>query len=135
MKNTGKGSEADFEARLLARYGKCVFIYRIPDQADSYGRNARLVLEDPRPSDYIVTINGVMAYAECKSTHEPRFAKSMLRARQLGAMKRQIAAGGNYDVYVHDKTNDRWYVVSGYEFLAEPERKSWKFSELREWKL
>jgi hypothetical protein len=137
MKNTGKPSEQEFEERLLLRYGKRCFIYRITDQAHSVGKAGKVsgIKEDARPSDFIVTIEGTTFYAEVKSTHEPRFAKDMLTIVQKATLKQQIVAGGRYDVYVHDMVGDKWYIVSGAEFLAEPDRKSWKWSEMQPWNL
>jgi len=69
VKNTGTDSEDDFELRIKRAYGKRAFIYRVTDSKEVRGRSGKAAFTKAQPSDYIVTIEGKMFYAEVKSSN------------------------------------------------------------------
>lgn len=110
-KNTGKPSEREFEAHF-DRKGKQAFYYRIPDAAEVYGRVGSIGLTRPAPSDYVLVFDGVTSFAEVKSTQsKTSFPFSILRTPQSAAAKQVLAAGGTYDVYLHDLTHNHWFKI------------------------
>lgn len=132
MKNTGAPSEQQFEDLMLATYGKRVYCYRIPDAKDAYGLNGHAVITEPRPSDYIVTANGDMFYAEVKSTVSKTHAVFKLRKGQTAAITRQIAAGGKYFVFVHSIHHGKWYKLPFHEFKTVP---TWSWNDLAKYRI
>jgi penicillin-binding protein-related factor A (putative recombinase) len=112
--NTGKPSEATFEA-FWESLGKAAFCKRVTDSAEIQGRNRHLkarVTVPKQGSDYIVTLNGRMFYAEVKSTSDPKaFRRSLITDVQLGTARRQCAAKGEYFFFVHRLPTDTWYMV------------------------
>lgn len=132
MKNTGKPSQQQFEDLLHAKYGKLVFIHRITDAAEVRGmNNNKFARVKKQPSDYLLTINGEMQYAEVKSTHGTRISRSCLESGQYAACKQQLAAKGRYDVFVHALRTGRWYRLPGTLFInSPPTTKSWSFDDL-----
>src|SRR5262245_53215631 len=108
-RNTGQPSQTIFEAMMTARFGTKVFVHRITDAAEVHGMNKRAVIVKEQPSDYIVTANGDMHYAEVKSTTDDRFKKSLIRKGQLIAARKQVAARGGYFFYVHALSISRWF--------------------------
>lgn len=108
-RNTGKGSEKQFEALLRNAYGKQVHIFRIVDSAEVKGRTGK-ALDKKMPSDYIVTAVGRMYYAEVKSTDAATsFSFSCIQSGQKKAMIQQRAAGGDYFVFIHRRPTDEWF--------------------------
>ena len=132
MKNTGAPSEQQFEDLMLATYGKRVYLYRIEDAKAAYGLNNRAVKTNARPSDYIVTANGDMFYAEVKSTVSPTHAAFKLRKGQTVAITRQIAAGGKYYVFVHSIHHGKWYKLPFHEFKTVP---TWRWHDLEQYRI
>jgi len=129
-KNTGTPSERIFVATLEKYWRKKVFIFRLADAAAAFGRTGRLGLKDKQPSDYIITENGEMYYAEMKSsTDKSRFALKNISSGQIGAAKRQIAAGGKYYFYLHQLSDDRWFKVPA-QVLLDTNKSSIRWDEL-----
>lgn len=126
-RNTGTGSEKIFEDQLLKHHGTKVYAYRFEDAKETRGLNGgKAVLVSPRPADYVVTINGVMFYAEVKSSTNARNATFKLRPGQKAAMRRQIAAGGEYRIYFHCIPRDEWYCIPANDLL-DRDRMSFTF--------
>ena len=123
-RNTGKLSEAIFNAHW-ASYGKRAFCRRVTDSAEIQGRNPHIkqrITVPKQPSDYLVTVNGTMFYAEVKSTQKGTgFKKSMLTDVQLGSCRQQVAAEGQYIVFFHHLAKDDWYAIPGALILEYPE--------------
>ena len=110
-RNTGKPSEAFFE-EVLTRLGKRAYFHRIADAAEVRGRTGRIGFTRPAPSDYIVTIDGKTSYSEVKSSTDLKaFRFSLLRSTQSAAAVQVIGAGGEYYVYIHSLSYDRWYRI------------------------
>lgn len=128
-KNTGKPSEKEF-ALIFAKLGKKVFVHRVVDSAEIRGRLGKGWVRE-MPSDWIVTENGVMYYAETKSTmSKVSFRVSSMTTGQKAAAKRQFAAGGLYFVFVHRLATGDWYKVPA-EFLLTSGKTTFKWAELQ----
>lgn len=136
MKNTGKPSQTQFEDMLRAKHGKLVYIHRMTDAAEVRGLNkGKFSLVKAQPSDYLITINGEMAYAEVKSTVGRRISRSCLEAGQLAACRQQLAAKGRYYVFVHFLGSGLWYRLPGSLFIeSPPTTKSWTEHDLNTWR-
>ncbi|WP_454287288.1 hypothetical protein [Rhizobium arsenicireducens] len=110
-KNTGKPSEEAFEA-AWNRIGKRAYFYRIPDAAEHYGRAGKIIHARPTPSDYILTVDGLTAYAEVKSTqNRTSLPFSLLKKGQTVAGRQVLAAGGVYLIFAHNLLTDTWYRI------------------------
>lgn len=127
MRNSGKPSEADFEAELTKRFGKDYYLLRLRDMSDTRAR-----VSFTQPADFVLTLpfEG-MAYAEVKSTYDDSLHKSMFRPAQLQGMKRQLAAGGEYWIFIQHLPDKLWYICDAEQILGG--RKSWGFSEMEKW--
>lgn len=138
VKNTGTSSEDEFELILRRAYGKKVFIYRVTDSKEVRGRsNSKTAFTKAQPSDYIVTEDGRMYYAEVKSSNnKTSFPFSQISTVQWGSSKRQYIAGGCYFFFLHNVNTNNWYKVPAFAFHNH-DRKSFKWEELEEfkWKL
>lgn len=140
-RNDGKSSEELFEDHLTAG-GKTTYWFRPTDTRDligqARGRGMRVAATTAKknPSDYVVTENGEMFYAEAKSCNNATsFPFSNFEANQLGGMRQQIAAGGNYFVFIHNLLTDTWYKVPAAVIMATRETKqSIKWTELETFK-
>lgn len=134
--NTGKNSEELFEELLKRKYGKKVFIHRVTDTSEVRGRSGAGFTK-PQPSDYIVTEDGEMYYAEVKSSNgKVSFPFGDITTTQIGTAKRQRLAGGNYYFFIHSLVFDKWFKVPG-DVILDHQRKSlkWKEMEKYQWEL
>jgi penicillin-binding protein-related factor A (putative recombinase) len=130
MKNTGAPSQIEFEAMLRRQYGKRVFIHRVTDSKEVTGMNKRAAFTKAQPSDYVITADGQMFYAEVKSTTKDRWSLSKIEKGQRAACVQQIAAGGTYWLYIHFVVPNEWYRVPG-EYLLAAKEKSWSRDDLK----
>lgn len=141
MKNTGKTSQETWELKTRVRHGKLCFIHRLADASDLTGLNRGLskkktgfVATLKLPSDYLVTIDGVMFYAEVKSSQNATsFPFANFEEGQWQAMRQQRAARGEYWVFIHNLNTDFWYRVPGNLILNTKDdgRMSLKWDELK----
>ena len=135
MKNDGKSAEAGFLARKLAKPG--VVVERFWDARDLRGRNGgRAVADFPKPSDFLVTEDGSIHYAEVKSTqNKNRFSFSQLEPAQRSACLRQAAVGGDYRIYVFSFELGAWFLLSATQFAAKVHdgQASITFEEMKPW--
>lgn len=133
-KNTGKDSEDIFEEALNKNYGKNAFLHRLTDTAEaSRGGKIKVKIRET-PSDFILTLDGIMLYLEVKSSsNKTSFPFANFTTGQIRAMRRQAAAGGTYAVYIHNKLTDGWFSISGREVinLLDQGVKSIKWTELK----
>lgn len=134
QRNDGKSAEAGFLA-IMGRQGAVV--ERFWDQADLRGRNGgRPVGDYPKPSDYLVTLNGLLQYAEVKSTvHKTSFSFHCIQPGQSSAALRQARVHGPYNFYIYSFHHAQWYIMPCKQYaatLAEG-RASLKFEELSPW--
>lgn len=134
--NTGKSSEALFDNTIASVYGIKGHVHQFYDAAYLHGLNKRPVLAPEQPSDRLVTVNGVMFYAEVKSVSKgASWPFSMIQTGQLRAAKLQLLAGGDYFFFVHDLQTDTFYVVHAKEVFDSLEAgiKSLKWSQMKAW--
>ena len=135
MKNDGTKSEELFEGMVKLAYPDA-FLYRIADQKElSRGNKLKGVVTRATPSDYILTIDRDMCYAEVKScSNETSFPFSQFTPGQNAAMVKQRKAGGRYWIWIHNLLTDTWYFTQGYLVLAARAegKKSFKWSEMRQ---
>lgn len=109
--NNGVKAEELFEQIILHRYGKTAFLHSLVDTKEIKGMTGTGFAR-ASPSDYLLTVDGVMEYAEVKSCQKRvSFPFSNFTPSQNAAMVRQTAAGGKYNIYIYNITTERWYVV------------------------
>lgn len=134
--NTGQDAEKEFEQKLTLKYGKKVFIERLPDTKSIKGSIKNGFIQG-RPSDYILTIDGEMCYAEVKSCGDKTsFPFSNIRKDQWKAAIQQVAAGGVYLFFIKNTNTNQWFVVEARTILEKKkERNSIKWTELQTWVL
>lgn len=133
VKNDGSMSERLFEEIMKSR-GKSVNVYRLPD-TKQIKQEFQHAFVRAAPSDYIVTEDGEMYYAEVKSSSDGRasFTFNHITPSQWAAMVKQRAAGGKYFLFIHNITTETWYKVPANAILRihdEEKRKSVKWTEL-----
>ena len=133
IKNDGKTSEGIFEDAMEAR-GYAVF--RLRDKRDLHGLNKRSVAAFGQPSDYIVVAPGGAFLAEVKSSlNKTSFSYDCFTVAQKSAMARchMRRVGHLYLVYIHNLSNDEWYLATGYDIVEGIKAgiKSTKWSNLR----
>ena len=135
-KNDGKEAERGFLA-VFERRG--AVIERFYDQADLRGRNGGKAVGDfPKPADFLVTYDGLLHYAEVKSTtSKTSFSFHCIRPAQSSAALRQARVGGPYVFYIYAYETATWYVMScsDYARALQEGRASLKFSELKQWQI
>lgn len=111
--NTGKPAEAHFVNTLNNLYGVQARVVRFEDASDLHGMNGRAVKTSKKPSDYLVTVRGVMEYAEVKSSVDlTSFRFSNISTDQLKEAIFQRLAGGRYTFYVYSVTRDTFYTLT-----------------------
>lgn len=118
-------------------HGKSVFVERISDTRDVKGRSGGAGSQRAVPSDFLVTYNGKMFYAEVKSTHnKTSYPFADIRASQWRAALRQIAAKGEYWFFIKNCVTKKWYIVPAEIMLAlrEGKRKSVEWETLEDYK-
>jgi hypothetical protein len=129
-RNTGKPSQTIFETMMTARFGIRAYVYQLTDAAEVHGMNAgQSILVKKQPSDFVVTLDGDMHYAEVKSTIGDCFKKSLIKKGQLIAARKQVAARGGYFFYVHALTIGRWFKLPA-SLILNSAKASWKWGEL-----
>lgn len=135
MKNTGKPAEEAFLRRLKANPG--VVVERFWDQSDLRGLNGgRAVGDYPKPSDFLVTENGLLSYREVKSVQSSTsFPFSNIESGQRSAALRQAAVGGPYYFHLFSFGLGKWFIMSAEKFrsVLDTGKSSVKFKELPEW--
>jgi hypothetical protein len=104
-----------FEKELISRWeslGKRAWYYRFDDVADLFGLNKTVVLDFPKPADFLMTYNGWTSLIECKATKDAKgFRTSLMRKFQVIAATRMVAAQGNYFVAVKRMLDGAVYFV------------------------
>lgn len=86
-----------------------------------------------QPSDYVVTLNGEVFFAEVKSTSdELTFHFSNIRRGQWNASRRITRAGGKYLFFIKSLHWDQWYCVPAQVLHANP-TKSMRWTQLKDY--
>ena len=136
MRNDGKDAERAFLGKMK-RAGAVV--ERFWDQSDLRGINkGRAVADFAKPSDFLVTLDENIHYAEVKSVQSATsFPFSNLESGQTSAALRQAAVGGDYRFYIFSFGLGDWFVMPASQFaLAVAAGKaSIKFNTLTKWNL
>jgi len=135
VSNLGHTSQKIFED-YWETLGKNAFLHRVTDQAEVNGRSDARVRArvKAQPSDYLLTWNGEMCYAEVKScSSKTSFPFSQIEAGQWVAAKKQVTAGGNYYFFIHALFIGRWFMVPAQAILDHKER-SMKWSKMEEYR-
>lgn len=92
----GNVFQDEFQTMWLA-LGKLACASRFTDASDLYGLNKKLVMDFPKPADFLITYNGWTALCECKATKDMKgFPVGNVRRGQMIAATRMVAAKGNY---------------------------------------
>lgn len=132
MRNDGKQSEEIFDDAWTV-LGKRAHVFTFVDTAKATGMNRKKVNTGAQPSDRLVTFEGVIHYAEIKSSIDPDVFKfSLLRPTQSAYAAFVLAAGGPYFVYFHSLPYDRWFRIP-YQVIKDAKaagRGSLKIEEL-----
>lgn len=136
MKNNGKDAEAGWLA-IVKRNGGIV--ERFWDQADLRGRNGgKAVGAFAQPSDFLLTLRGLLEFAEVKSTTDRGgFSFGKLQPAQSSCALRQARVNGPYNFYIFSYHLSQWFVMPCKQYAAvlDEGRKSVKFKELAPWNL
>lgn len=137
MKNDGNDADSAFVARINAMPN--TIVQRFYDQSDLRGLNGgRAVGDFAKPSDYIITLNGRVSYAEVKSIQgHVSFPFGNIEGGQRSAALRHAAVGAGdcFVFYIFSFGTSRWYTMSADEFAAtlNEGKKSIKLEELNQW--
>ena len=134
MRNDGKEAERAFLAKMQ-RPG--VVIERFWDASDLRGLNGgRAVGDFPKPSDFLVTENGQIHYAEAKSVQSATsFPFANIERGQRSAALRQAAVGGCYRIYIFSYGLGQWFIMPATQLkeCLDTGRSSVKFKDLITW--
>lgn len=134
MRNTGKDAEKAFLARMN-RAG--VVVERFWDQADLRGLNGgRAVADFPKPSDFLITEDGNIHYAEVKSVQSATsFPFANIERGQRLASLRQVQVGGDYRFYLFSYGLGQWFLMHATQFAKalDEGKASLKFKDLTAW--
>ena len=135
MRNDGKKAEEFFEQYWDTKPG--ADCERVTDSRALRGLNGgRAVGDFPKPSDYLVTDEGLLHYAEVKSTEKSTvFPFSCIRPEQRAKALTMASIGGPYLFYIYSFGLSKWFIMSAKVFAeaVKAERKSIKFEELVPW--
>jgi hypothetical protein len=135
MRNDGRKAEVFFEQYWDTRPG--ADCERVTDSKALRGLNGgRAVGDFPKPSDYLVCDNGLLHYAEVKSTDKTtRFAFCDVRPAQKAKALTMAKIGGPYFFYIYSFGLGKWFVMSAKTFAEAvgQDRKSITFEELPTW--
>lgn len=115
--NNWVNAEEEFESWFS---GKEHFVYKFEDARAVMGAlKSRKVFVQGRPSDYLVTSNGVTFFAEVKSCeNSTSFAFSNIQKAQWKCAIRMVAAKGLYFFYIRREPERIWYKVPGAFFVS-----------------
>lgn len=135
MHNDGKSPEQAFLKRMKAKPG--TVIERFWDQADLRALNkGRAVGDFPKPSDFLVTEDGNIHFAEVKSVQSATsFPFANIERGQKSAALRQALAGGDYRFYLFSFGLGQWFIMRAAQFAAARDagKASIKFKDLPTW--
>lgn len=130
MTRTWQSVEEQFKSWWI---GKDKFCFQFHDTRAAMGASgSKRVFTAPHPSDFLVTDNGEMFYAEVKSFAGSSFNFSNVRPNQWSAARQQTAAGGKYFFYLFSTGNEIWFKIEARFLLSiyDEGRKSVKVTEI-----
>jgi penicillin-binding protein-related factor A (putative recombinase) len=118
--------------------GKSSFVYQFEDTREAMGiSRSKRVFTKARPSDYLVTSDGVTFFAEVKSNSDAvSFALSGIQIGQWNCCRRVVAAKGGYFFFIRNENDGQWYRIPAIFFvtLQDSNVKSVKWSLIEEFK-
>lgn len=104
-------------------FGKQAYVHRFVDTSDIRARfQSKTIAHLPKqPADYHVTVKGAFPfYAEVKGTkNKSSFSYRNFEQSQLAAMKRVVAAGGDYKVFIYHVDKNCWFHVAANLILLD----------------
>ena len=141
MRKPWQITEAAFDERLRAAFGKHVHIHAFTDAAKvrgfMKGVSGGTVVKGtslPQPADRLVTVKGVTFYCDVKHCEDPvSFSFSGIQPAQWSAGKQVTIAGGRYCFAIYAKARDEWFLVP-YQIINTHARKSIRWDELANFK-
>lgn len=112
-------------------------IHRFNDTKDASLENFRksernLTVMKSTPSDFIITENSVMYFAEVKTTISTVGVTSSLFKQQAKERTLILSAGGKYFYFIYSVATAQWFKVPGQYISENPNR---KWSELSQYKI
>lgn len=114
--------------------GKKVFLYAFEDTREARKTGgSKKIFTKARPSDYLVTQDGVTFFAEVKSTeNKTAFPFSMIKPMQWTAAIACTLAGGIYLFFIRSEAKNIWYKVPASLIIEtfNNKRKSLTWTEL-----
>ena len=135
MRNDGSKAERFFENHWDSKPG--ADCERITDSKALRGLNGgRSVGDFPKPSDYLICDDGLLHYAEVKSTEKTtRFAFCDIRPAQKAKAMTMASVGGPYFFYIYSFGRGKWFIMPCKQFAdaVREGRKSITFEELVPW--
>lgn len=110
-------AQEEFESWFV---GKTHFVYQFEDARAVMGAlKSRKVFVQGRPSDYLVTSDGVTFFAEVKTSENPTsFPLSNIAKAQWNCAIKMVAAKGLYWFYIRKEPDRIWYRVPAVFFVS-----------------
>lgn len=107
-----QAAEEDYK-ESFKKFGKKAFVYQFHDTREAMGSTgSKRVFTQSRPSDFLITHDGVTFYAEVKSCATPTsFSFSNIRPDQWMYATLTAAAKGLYFFILKSEALDKWYKV------------------------
>lgn len=123
-------AEKEFEG-FFPSLGAYVYAFEDTREAQRTG-GSRRIFTKARPSDYLVTHEGLTFFAEVKYTdNETSFPLGNIAKEQWSAAMQSTLAGGLYFFFIKSGVMKRWYKVPASVMLETFKvKKSLKWSEL-----
>lgn len=117
-RNDGKLAEQWFEASFKT-LGKTVLLYPFEDYYQAKFNSGANSAAKAQPSDYLLTENGVLGFAEVKSSlNASSFPFADIRPLQWQFARKQTAANGVYEFFILNLNTNTWYRIKA-SFLLE----------------
>lgn len=136
-KHVWMDAQKDFESVWVGKHNWC---YAFEDSREAMGLGkSRRIFTKGRPSDYLVTANGLTFFAEVKSSQDKvSFNLNNVEESQWKAAIQSVAAGGLYFFFVRCEMNGKWFQVPAAVFVEQRKtKKSIKWDDLQQyyWKM
>lgn len=129
-----KDAEEDF-ADYFVQFGKLATVYKFQDTREAMGTTgSRRVFTQSRPSDFLITHDGLTYFAEVKSSsHATSFPFSGIRPDQWKYAILTTAAKGFYFFYIRSEYLGQWFKIpaSFLISLRKQDFKSIKWTDLQ----
>lgn len=124
MRNNGTQAQDDFEDHWKKKPGS--HAWRMRDKKDINGLNGKKIGKPggiaafAQPSDFLVTDEGVLFFAEVKSTSDPkRFNYNQIEPAQRSAASISAACGSPYFFFIYSIARAQWFILTAAQFVAD----------------